>query len=96
MSKIYPLSEVIDDIQQLVNSLSTQKKVAEYLGISTQYLTDILKGRRDPGPMVLRKLGFEKVIGYKYIGKNPKPPPADDEETTLRYSKFVSGQTEEL
>jgi hypothetical protein len=67
MTKIYPLSEVIDDIQQLVNSFSTQKKVAEFLGISEQYLTDILRGRRKPGPKLLLRLGWKKVEGYKSV-----------------------------
>lgn len=65
MAHIYPVSEVIDDIQQLCNSLSTQKKVAELLGISEAYLTHLLRGHRQPGRKVLEKLGWQKVVGYK-------------------------------
>lgn len=67
MKKVYPLSEVIEDIQQLVLSLSTQKAVARHLHISPQYLGDVLRGRREPGPALLKRLGWKKVVGYKQV-----------------------------
>ena len=68
MSKLYPLSDVISDIQKIVNTLSTQKKAAAFLGVSSQHLSDVLRGRREPGARILKKLGWQKVIGYKYTG----------------------------
>lgn len=72
MSRLYPLVAVIEDIQQLCLSLSTQRAVAKYLGISEQYLSDVLKGRRDPGEALLRRLGWKKVVGYQFVGKDAK------------------------
>lgn len=43
----------------------TQKALAKRLGISAQYLSDILKGRREPGQKMLDALGLERVITYE-------------------------------
>jgi len=41
-----------------------QKKTAKALGISEQFLTDVLKGRRGPGPKLLKSLGLERRVQY--------------------------------
>jgi transcriptional regulator with XRE-family HTH domain len=38
---------------------TTQARVAADIGISPQLLCDVLKGRRAPGPAILRALGLE-------------------------------------
>jgi transcriptional regulator with XRE-family HTH domain len=43
---------------------SSQKNVADELGISPQYLCDILKGRRQPGASVLQALGLTRKVSY--------------------------------
>ena len=50
--------QVINKIRQLQGS-STQKDFAASLGISPQYLCDIYKGRRDPGPSILKAFGIK-------------------------------------
>lgn len=40
------------------------KELAEELGISPGYLSEIYKGTREPGPSVLEKLGLEKEVIY--------------------------------
>ena len=42
-----------------------QADVAAELGVSAQYLNDILQGRRLPGEKVLRPLGLERVVKYR-------------------------------
>ena len=42
----------------------TQVSLAQELGITTSYLSDILTGRRAIGPQVLKALGLEKRITY--------------------------------
>lgn len=37
----------------------TQKALAEEMGISDKYLSDVLNGRRDPGPAILQFVGLE-------------------------------------
>jgi transcriptional regulator with XRE-family HTH domain len=46
----------------------TQKDVAKDLGISPQYLSDILKGRREISAEVARRLGFERVVTFVRFG----------------------------
>ena len=41
-----------------------QRELAEELGISPAYLSDIYLGKRDPGESVLEKLGLEKQTVY--------------------------------
>ncbi len=50
--------QVINKIRQLQGHL-TQKAFALSLGISQQYLCDIYKGRRDPGPTILKAVGIK-------------------------------------
>lgn len=48
----------------LIAEHCTQKAVAELLGITDQYLNDVLRGRREPGKKILYPLGFEKITRY--------------------------------
>jgi len=41
-----------------------QQDLAAELGISPSYLSDIYKGKREPGEQVLSKLGLERQVGY--------------------------------
>jgi len=43
----------------------TQAVVAAQIGISQQYLSDILAGRRKIGPTVLDALGVERRVTYQ-------------------------------
>ena len=54
----------IKKLQSMVAESGTQKAVAEELGISQVYLSDILAGRREISASVARKLGFERRTDY--------------------------------
>lgn len=55
---------------------STQKDFAQTIGISQQYLNDVLRRRRAPGPKLLRWLGLEKMYGKaKLTSKKRRPSP---------------------
>ena len=45
--------------------LSSQTLVASELGVSKQYLCDVLAGRRDVGPKMLAGLGLTRVMEYR-------------------------------
>lgn len=51
----------------------TQLSLARKLGISAQYLHDILHGRREPGESALEYLGLEKVVVYRIPKKRSGP-----------------------
>ena len=42
-----------------------QKDVAAELGISPQYLCDVLAERKDAGEAILDPLGLERVVTYR-------------------------------
>ena len=56
--------DVIALIQELVEKEGTQSAAAAKLGIVASYMSDLLKGKRDPGPEVLNFFGLEKKIVY--------------------------------
>ena len=60
--------ELISRLSALVSEAGTQKVLAQKLGISAPYLSDILMGKREPGGKVLRQLGLERVISYREVG----------------------------
>ncbi len=43
----------------------TQIAFADRHDLSTAYVNDVLKGRREPGESILRALGFERVVRYR-------------------------------
>lgn len=54
-------------LKRRVNETGSQKKVAKQLGISAQYLGDILQGRREPGEKVLKTLKLKRVVLYQDV-----------------------------
>jgi hypothetical protein len=53
----------IEELESRV-SKSSQAYVANELGISPQYLNDVLRRRREVGKKILDALGLERVVGY--------------------------------
>lgn len=43
----------------------TAGELAEELGISPAYLSDIFKGKRNAGPKVLEQLGLQQTVVYQ-------------------------------
>ena len=48
-------------IRTAVRRSGSQKQFAEDAGVSAQYLSDMLKGRREPARAVLEAVGLEKI-----------------------------------
>lgn len=49
----------------------SQDAAAKQLGVSPQYLCDVLRKRREPGQKLLDALGYRRVVVYEQI-RNPK------------------------
>lgn len=62
-------SVIIRRLQVLANQLGGQKALAAKLKVSPQYLSDVMTGKSDPGPAILKALGYERVVLYKESGK---------------------------
>lgn len=57
-----------DDVLEMMRKQMgdrTQTAYANELGITPQYLCDILQRRRDPGPKVLSRLGLTQSVKYE-------------------------------
>ena len=83
----------IEELKKRV-AASSQKVVAEQLGISPQYLSDILMARRDLSDNVIVKLGFMKVSVYVKTQEVPQMIRAI--ETALDIKKGVDRVRKEL
>lgn len=56
-----------DDVRRMLAKRiaeSNQKTVAAELGVLPSVLCDTLKGRREPGPMLVASLGLRRVVSY--------------------------------
>ena len=49
------------ELEKCVTRAGSQKEAAKLLGISTQYLNDLLRGRREASARVLDKLGLKRI-----------------------------------
>ena len=58
-------TELVKQIKTVVAQCATQAEAAEKLGVSAQYLGDVLAKRRAPGPKMLKRLKVRKVVGYE-------------------------------
>lgn len=59
MQKILTLTQLIDLLKSMCEQ-STQKEVAEKLGVSQAYLGDVIRGHRMPGEKILEGLRLRK------------------------------------
>lgn len=57
--------ELIAKLRDVVTRTGSQKDYAQQHGLSEQYLSDVLRGRREPGQKILDALGVERVVGYR-------------------------------
>ena len=68
------ISDLIITLEKM-SARSSQKEVARTLGISAQYLNDIMHYQRKPGKKILSGLGLRKIILYTddYSDRLPIP-----------------------
>lgn len=66
--KQYTTADMRWKLQQLAAHYGSQDKLAQRLGISPQYLCDVLHGRRALSGRVAKRLGYERVIRYVEAG----------------------------
>lgn len=49
---------------------SSQKNIADEFAVSQAYLSDVLAGRREPGPAILKGMGLERETVYRSNGRS--------------------------
>jgi AraC-like DNA-binding protein len=65
------IDQLLEQIEGDIQRAGSQKALAERLNLSEQYLCDVLKRRRAPGPKVLSSYGLRAVTNY-VKDKEPK------------------------
>jgi len=53
---------VLEKLEYLKSELKTWERVSTALGVSREFVWDVLNGRRDAGPKLLKALYFEKQV----------------------------------
>ena len=53
-------------LRRAVSEAGSQSGAAQRLGVTRSYMHDLLKGRRRPGPRVLRRLGIRHIRKDRY------------------------------
>lgn len=64
-------ADVLDQLHELVTARGSQKKAAEALYVTTSHLNDVLHGRREIGPKILRAMGLRRVVVYEETRRAP-------------------------
>lgn len=61
MARTLTLTQVLALIWKQVDADGSQTKTAERYGCSKVYLSDVLNGKREPGPKILGALKLERI-----------------------------------
>lgn len=56
---------VLECLREECERLGSQKAFADLHGLSTAYINDVLRGRRELGPAILAALDVERVVTYR-------------------------------
>jgi transcriptional regulator with XRE-family HTH domain len=64
MSRTLKTQDVINLLKKQVGIDGSQEQVAFSLGVSPQYLSDVLNGRREPGKKIYEAMGLERVVMF--------------------------------
>lgn len=59
------IAEFVEMVCREIEQIGSQKKAAKEWGISTQYLNDIIRYRREPGRKLLDEFGLYKHVSYE-------------------------------
>lgn len=66
--------DMLSEVKRWVAASGSQKKAAKLLGVSEQYMTDVLKGRREVGPTLAEALGYDKIVMFSPMANKNKTP----------------------
>lgn len=57
-------TQMLIEIRKTVDQFPTRHRAALYFDVSDGFLSDVLKGNREPGEKIPAKLGYTKRITY--------------------------------
>lgn len=53
------------NLRLILKQYDSQKQAAERWGVSEAYLSDVIRGRREPGELILNALHYKRVVSYE-------------------------------
>lgn len=59
--------ELVALIRAAVKEAGSQRALARQWSVAPAYVTDLLRGLRDPGPKILEAMGYERVVLYRKL-----------------------------
>lgn len=60
--------EILEIIREMAKKWDTQRELADQLGVSAAYMSDILAGIRPVSDGVARRLGYRRIVKYTREG----------------------------
>lgn len=60
--KQFSRNEVIEMLRGQIDLAGSMREYARSVGISAAYVSDVMRGNRDPGPAILHDLGLSKHV----------------------------------
>ena len=58
-------TDLLAQLRKACEADGSQAAWAERAGLAAPYISDVLRGRREPGPSLCEALGFERVVLYR-------------------------------
>ena len=71
-------SQFIIYLKEQIDRVGSQKAYAQKIGISPQYLSDVVNNRREPGKKMLDAIEFIKTVDYWNFSSGDKNWSAED------------------
>lgn len=53
------------ELRRACTAAGSQRRWAQAHGLSPQYVTEVLRGRREPGPALCDALSLQRIISYQ-------------------------------
>jgi len=64
--------DLIKVLEQRAKRAGSRSALAREMGVSPAYVGDVLLGKRDPGPAILKVLGLRRQVQITYIKAGEK------------------------
>lgn len=82
--------ELIERLRTAIAAVGSQDAFAQQHSISTAYISDVLRNRREPGKKILDALGLDRVVYYQVQTANKTTDTAEPSEHLSKKSPLSS------
>jgi hypothetical protein len=62
---VFTKQELVERLRTAIASAGSQEAFAAQHDIAAAYISDVMRGRREPGQKILDALGVERVVTYR-------------------------------